>query len=268
MNRFASHSALTSCGSLVVSLVACGAPSSVADTTPARDARIVDREAKVTPIMVESTNRESVAQPAPTSAQPAVTWAIGSAPATEGHSLSVLGAPTVGESELGPTVCFDGKDDALLFPVNPLQGLSEFTIEVLFKPDPDGGTEQRFLHVQEDGTENRALLELRLTTEGSFYLDTFLRSGDEKLTLAVEKQLHPAGRWYWAALSYQGEQMSHYVNGVKEAEGKLKFAPLNAGQMSLGVRLNRVSWFKGCVREIRFGATALPATELQRVSAQ
>jgi hypothetical protein len=250
-------------------IVACGgAPSPVADRTTARDAHVVDREAKVTPITVESTNREGVVQAAPASAQPAITWAIGTASATEGHSLSVLGAPTVGESELGPTVCFDGKDDALLFPVNPLLGLSEFTIEVSFKPDPDGETEQRFLHVQEDGTENRALLELRLTSEGSFYLDTFLRSGDEKLTLAVEKQLHPAGRWYWAALTYEGEQMSHYVNGVKETEGKLKFAPLKAGQMSLGVRLNRVSWFKGCIREIRFSATALPATELQRISAQ
>jgi hypothetical protein len=216
---------------------------------------------------VESTNRRAVAQSAAEIARPAIKWAIGTAAATEGHSPSVLGAPSAGESELGPTVCFDGKDDALLFPVNPLQGLSEFTIEVAFKPDPDGETEQRFLHVQEGGTENRALLELRLTRDGSFYLDTFLRSGDEKLTLAVDKQLHPAGRWYWAALTYKGEQMSHYVNGVKETEGKIKFAPLNAGQMSLGVRLNRVSWFKGCVREVRFSATALPQAELQRIAA-
>jgi len=264
MPRFVSR-ASTLAASL--SLVACVVtPAKVTDPVRAPDVQVVDREAKVTPISVESTNPESVVRTEAVGASPAITWAIGNAPATEGHALSVLGTPTVGESPLGPTVCFDGKDDALLFPVNPLEGLTEFTVEVLVKPDPDGSTEQRFLHVQEDGAENRALLELRLTSEASFYVHTFLRSGEAQLALVAEKQLHPTARWYWLALSYEAGQMSHSVNGVQEAEGKVTFAPLGKGQMSLGARLNRESWFKGCVREIRISPSALPAAELQRVT--
>lgn len=254
-----------SSGVLSLALLACGGPPArVADPVRVPDAQVVDRDAPVVHVTVESTNRESVVRAEPLGASPAIRWAIGNAPATEGHALSVLGAPTVGESELGATVCFDGKDDALLFPVNPLEGLSEFTIEILFKPDPDGASEQRLLHVQEDGTENRALLELRSTAEASTTVNTFLRSGGEQLALSNEKALHPASRWYWAALTYKSGQLSHAVNGVFEADGKVTFAPLGKGQMSLGARLNRESWFKGCVREIRFSPVALGASDLQR----
>lgn len=251
----------------LLALVACGGPpAKLPDLVSVPDAQIVDREAPVAPVTVESINREAVVRASSVNASPAITWAIGTAPATEDHALSVLGAPTVGESERGATVCFDGKDDALLFPVNPLQGLSEFTIEVLLKPDPDGATEQRPLHVQEDGTESRALLELRTTAEASFVVSTFVRSGAEQLALVNEKALHPGSRWYRIALTYKGGQLSHAVNGVLEADGKVALAPLRKGQMSLGARLNREAWFKGCVREIRFSPTALPAAELQRAN--
>jgi hypothetical protein len=256
---------LPSFGVVSLSLVGCGGPPApVADPVSVPDVHIVDREAPVAPVTVESTNRESVVRAEPISASPAITWAIGNAPATEGHALSVLGTPTVGASDLGATVCFDGKDDALLFPVNPLEGLSEFTLEILLKPDPDGAAEQRLLHVQEDGTENRAVLELRTTAEASFVVSTFVRSGAEQLALVDDKALHPASRWYWIALSYKAGQLSQAVNGVLEADGKVPFAPLHQGQMSLGARLNREAWFKGCVREIRFSPVALAATELQR----
>lgn len=250
-----------------LSLAGClTTPAKVPDPVRTPDVQVVDHEAPLTPIIVQSTNPESVVRPEPKGTSPAITWAIGNAPATEGHALSVLGAPTVGASDLGPTVCFDGKGDALLFPVNALEGLTEFTLEVLVKPDPDGSTEQRFLHVQEDGAENRALLELRVTSEASFYVHSFLRSGEAQLALMSEKQLHPTARWYWLALTYKAGQMSHSVNGVQEAEGNVNFAPLGKGQMSLGARLNRESWFKGCVREIRISPIALPAAELERVT--
>jgi hypothetical protein len=43
------------------------------------------------------------------------------------------------------------------------------------------------------------------------------------------------------------------------------FEPLCAGRASLGVRLNRVSWFKGCLRELRVTPSALPVAELAAV---
>ena len=47
--------------------------------------------------------------------------------------------------------------------------------------------------------------------------------------------------------------MSHYVNGVKEMECEVEFEQMSGGQTSVGVRLNRVYWFKGAIREL--GAT-------------
>jgi hypothetical protein len=58
--------------------------------------------------------------------------------------------------------------------------------------------------------------------------------------------------------------MRHYVNGVLEASGRVAFGPLAPGRTSIGARMNQVSWFKGCVRELRIAAMALPSERLQR----
>jgi hypothetical protein len=59
--------------------------------------------------------------------------------------------------------------------------------------------------------------------------------------------------------------MRHFVNGTEEASGELSFAPLGSGRVSLGVRQNQVSWFKGCIRELRISPIALAPEALQKV---
>lgn len=180
-------------------------------------------------------------------------------------TTTILGAPVVTPSPQGKAIAFDGVDDALFVPENPLAGRPEFTVEILFKPASGGGFEQRFLHLgAPDG--DRALIELRSTPEGRWYLDTFLQSGTVKLALIDPAKTHRHDAWYWVALRYDGEHMSHYVNGVLELEKALTIAPLPAGQASLGVRQTRVSWFKGEIREVRFHDTALAPDALQRRS--
>jgi hypothetical protein len=176
----------------------------------------------------------------------------------------VLGAPRVGADTDGPAVWFNGASDGLLVPANPLAGLAQFTIEVLFYPAADGPAEQRFLHVQ-DGPGSRALIETRVAG-GTWALDTFLShpASGAKLALLDMTKLHPADRWTWVALVYDGRRMAHYIDGVKELEGEVAFPPMAAGQVSLGVRQNKVYWFKGGIREVRWHATALKAQELQR----
>ena len=66
-----------------------------------------------------------------------------------------------------------------------------------------------------------------------------------------EGQLHPVGEWYHLALTCDGRDETNFVNGVEEASGPIDFAPLTAGQTSIGVRLNRVCWFKGAIGRIR-----------------
>lgn len=202
-------------------------------------------------------------------AEPAV-WRLDRTDAIGGLVPEVLGAPRVVQEAGGTALYFNGASDGLLVPVNPLQGLEQFTIEVLFKPAADGPEAQRFLHVQDNlGAKgdpgSRALIEIRLA-EGTWALDTFLFSkvSEAKLVLFDAKKRHPSGRWTWVALVYDHGHMSSYVDGVKELEGEVAFPPTVAGRVSLGVRQNKVYWFKGGLREVRWHQTALKAEQLQR----
>jgi hypothetical protein len=200
------------------------------------------------------------------SAPPArpVVWTLDNAASIGGHQPTVLGAPRFIDAGVGPAACFNGKDDGLVIPAIPIAGWSQFTIEVLFRPDADGPEAQRFVHLQ-DERESRVLIEIRVTPEGQWCLDTFLLSGKNSLPLMDKTKLHPAGSWHWAALVYDGKKMAHYVDGTKEMEGEVAFPPMTTGQTSLGVRLNRLYWFKGCIREVHFSPTALGPAQLQHL---
>jgi hypothetical protein len=56
--------------------------------------------------------------------------------------------------------------------------------------------------------------------------------------------------------------MTHYVDGERELTGEVEFPPMTTGRTSIGVRQNRVSWFKGAIAEVRFTPVALPADQL------
>jgi len=194
-----------------------------------------------------------------------VIWRLDGNPKVGGHPTEILGAPVIMTDKDGPSAfLFNGVSDGLLVPSNPLQGLTAFTIEVLFHPDAEGPAEQRFLHA-EDNDGNRALLETRLAN-GTWALDTFLfsKASNGRLALLDPAKRHPAGQWTWVALVYDGRRMTSYVNGVKELEGEVVFPPAGPGRVSLGVRQNKVYWFKGALREVRWHATALKAEKLQK----
>lgn len=195
---------------------------------------------------------------------PPVVWHVDNLQRIGGHAVTVVGRPRVVETAVGPAVEFNGESDGLLLDVNPIAGMASFTVEVLFAPAADGPEEQRFLHVEESGTGNRALIETRRLPGGTWCLDTFLRYGDAGLTLIDRALVHPAGTWHVAALTYDGTTMRHFVDGVLQGEGRVDFRPLKNGRTSIGVRQNRVSWFKGRIREVRVTPTALDAAHLQR----
>lgn len=190
-------------------------------------------------------------------AEPTV-WRMDEPAHVAGTTSVVLGNPRVTSGGLE----FDGAHDGIFVPVNPLEGWAAFTVEILFFPDETGGAEQRFVHL-EDSNGSRVMLETRLDGKGHWWLDTFLRDAAASLPLIDPQQTHPTGAWYWAAVRYDGKTMSHYVNGVKEREGAIAFRPMTKGQTSVGVRQNRVYWFKGLVREIRFHPEALPPEKLR-----
>lgn len=111
------------------------------------------------------------------------TWKLDNLAKIGRHKLEILGQPKVIETEHGKAVEFDGVDDGIFIETNPLAGAKAFTIEAFFRPDTDGPAEQRWLHVEDlENVESRALLETRVT-KNLWFLDTFLKSGDNRLPL-------------------------------------------------------------------------------------
>ena len=191
------------------------------------------------------------------------TWPLRDAARVGGHVTEVIGSPKPSGSDGDAAMVFDGAGDGVFVPVVPIAGWQAFTIQVRFKPDGTGGEEQRFLHL-EDELKHRVLMETRVTDQ-QWSLDTFLfQDAAHRLTLLDRTKLHPTDRWYWVALVYDGTKMSHYINGELELAGEVQFTPMTSGRTSIGVRQNRVSWFKGAIAEVRFTPAALTADRLAR----
>jgi hypothetical protein len=191
----------------------------------------------------------------------AVVWNLDNLESIGGHKITVVGKPRVIETERGKAIDFNGKDEALFVPANPLAGLKEFTAEVIFRPAASGPKEQRFLHFQPQDTEERLLFETRLPGDGRWFLDTYLQSGEGKHALFADKFLHPLGPWYHAAVVVDAKTMRHYVNGKEELAVDVKLVPLAAGETSIGVRHNKVHWYQGAIRQIRITPAVLKPDE-------
>ncbi len=66
-----------------------------------------------------------------------------------------------------------------------------------------------------------------------------------------EELAHPLDKWYHIAFTVKDGEQATFVNGKKELEGIVEFSPIVDGSMSIGVRQNKISWFKGAIYCIR-----------------
>ena len=180
-----------------------------------------------------------------------------------GHQTTMLGSPRVIETPVGKAIEFDGVDDALFVEVHPLAGAKTFTWEAIFRPD-GGNREQRWFHLQEAGSQNRMLFEIRVIGE-RWLLDSYNFSATGDRALMNKNSLHPLGAWYHVAAVYDGRVFSNYVNGVKQTEAEIGLAPHGPGRSSIGVRINLVDYFKGAIHWARFTRRALTPAQFARV---
>jgi hypothetical protein len=192
--------------------------------------------------------------------QGTVTWKFDNPQSIGGHRTTVEGHPAVIRTLRGSAIQFNGIDDAIFLDVHPLAGAETFTWEVVFRPDRGGKAEQRFFHLQETGTDNRMLFEIRVAGD-QWLLDSFMFSPAGSKALMDRTKLHPLGEWYAVAMTYDGKWFRNYVNGVEQVAAEVRLTPNGAGRTSVGVRINRVDYFKGAVRETRFTRRALPTGE-------
>jgi hypothetical protein len=198
-------------------------------------------------------------------------WTFDNLKQIGGRSVRVEGQPKLAASPWGPAVTFDGQDDALFIDEHPLAGAATFTFEALFRPD-GGAFEQRWFHLESHQQppaapgkgSTRMLFEIRVV-ENMWYLDAFMIGEGYRHTLIVPEKRFPIGRWYHVAQTFDGEKYSSYVNGELQAQAPMpSFEPQGAGQASVGVRMNRVSYFNGAIREARFTHQALSTSQFTR----
>lgn len=192
-------------------------------------------------------------------------WRLDNLETIGGYDVTVEGDPKVIDTPHGQAIEFDGVDDGIFLDTHPLAGLSTFTVEVIFSPYKGGEPEQRFFHMQEEPSQERVMFETRLVDGDLWFLDTFIFSGDQKIPLYADDNKHKLGLWYHAAIVVDGDSFSHYVNGELELSEAIRFEPQLRGRTSLGVRINRVNWFKGAIRTARFSPCALTPDEFLTV---
>jgi hypothetical protein len=193
-------------------------------------------------------------------AQPEV-WRFDHLDRIGGVATHPEGAPQIIATGAGPAVQFDGIKDVLFVDKHPLAGATTFTAEAIFRPE-GGPFEQRWMHLAEvdpkTGRESntRFLFEIRVVGS-DWYLDAFTTGAGYRQALMAPDKLHPLGRWYRVAMTYDGTTFRSYVDGELQGAAVLKFSPQGEGRSALGARINRVNHFHGSVFEARFTPRAL-----------
>jgi 6-phosphogluconolactonase (cycloisomerase 2 family) len=189
-----------------------------------------------------------------------------------GLPVTVNGNPKVIEMPLGKAIEFDGVDDSIYIDQHPLAGAEQFTFEAIFRPD-GGAAEQRWFHLAErnpatgelvtagrtatQDSNARFLFEIRVIDGNQWCLDAFVAGPGYSRALLFRDKLHPIGQWYHVASTYDGKVFRSYVNGELQGEAEVAFKPQGPGAASIGMRMNRVNYFKGAVRQARFTPRAL-----------
>jgi len=176
-------------------------------------------------------------------------WLLANLLREKSNNVEISGKPQIIASPYGEAVSFNGIDDALFLNELPLQSLQEFTVEMIFKPELNGVFEQRILHIGES-TKDRMLLEIR-AVDNNWYFDGYTASGTNKKALIDEKLIHPLEQWYHVAFVVTPKSRTTFVNGKQELFLEFPFLPIESGQTSIGVRMNKLCWFKGAIYKIK-----------------
>ena len=190
-----------------------------------------------------------------TYAQEQIVWSAEQFP----QIVEFFGEPQIIQTALGPAVEFDGVDDGVFLGDVPIAGMEEFTIEMIFQPYGNAAFEQRFMHMGAYSGA-RVMFESRVKEDNTWYFDAFVHLGEKAKSKALidEKLTHPCDKWYNLTLVADKQGISSYVDGVLQQSYPLPYEPvIKDGVTSIGVRQNKVCWFKGAIYKLRVTDKAL-----------
>lgn len=189
-------------------------------------------------------------------------WIVNDFMKSKAEGIRITGNPQVIDCKYGKALQFNGSTDGVFLDQMPLEGLKQFTIEAIIRPESGGNFEQRFFHCGEV-KGNRVLFELR-STKTDWYFDAFIKSGNQQKALIESTLIHPLDQWYHLAFVVANGKQETYINGVKELESQINIVPLHGGKTSVGVRLSEQSWFKGAIYKIRISAEVLKPSRFMK----
>lgn len=199
-------------------------------------------------------------------------WELNSLKKIGGHSLQVSGNPQIVNTEYGKAMKFNGIDDKLLVDNNPIGDAKEYTVEVVFKPDPayDISNAPRFIHFQDpdDTLAKRVLIELRVTQEKEWYLDGYMLTDAGEKTLVNKTLTHPTGVWIHAALTYKDNTLKTFVNGIQELSGTVTYTEKlinKIGKTSIGGRMDNRNYYCGLIKTLKITRKALDPKDFIRL---
>jgi Concanavalin A-like lectin/glucanases superfamily len=223
------------------------------------------------------TTSVSILSAAPSGANQSQVWTFDHLNKVGGLPTTIIGHPHLIKTPLGKAVQFDGAGDALFIGENPLAGAEAFTFEVIFRPELGGAEEQRWFDISEldpktgadevPNRENRYQFEIRVIRD-QWCLESLVHTSKGGKQLIDRRLLHPLDVWHHVAMVYDGKEFRSYINGVLEGKEAAHFEPIGPGHTSVGVRINKVYYFKGSVEEARFTRRALAPEEFLKLPPQ
>jgi hypothetical protein len=172
--------------------------------------------------------------------------------------LSCMGSPKIVYSDsVSPqpyeSTSFNGEEDGLFLHYNPLGSTRCFSVSIMIKPSHDGPFEQRFFHIQDVGSDDRFLMEIRMLKNGKWYADSYFEFQGRSVMLQEPHLLHESCKWHNIKVSYDGTMFTHMIDDTIEASKLFPEAKLpEVGITSIGMRVNRVYPFKGKIGSIQF----------------
>ncbi len=115
----------------------------------------------------------------------------------------------------------------------------------------------------------RFLFEIRVVNGNQWYLDAFMNGPGYNKALMFKDKVYPIGKWYHVAQVYDGKKFRSYVNGELQGESEVPgYKPQLPGRAAVGVRMNKVNYFKGAVGTTRFTHKALAPSEFMKFPAK